>query len=166
MGHPKVVALCIALLLAGSSGCASLRWDLKKSFRKPGEKLATFPELVWEEYDCDTQQRPFFIIEENELVPPQVYPGGEFNHRMIYVMCPRGSTETVQGKLQTRIRFRGDPIVLTTTAHFEIKPGRWIVDAEVALPDEAEPGVYAYELAFRSRHLRFDKSLTFVVKAR
>ena len=166
MGHPKVIALCVALLLASSSGCASLRWDLKKSFRKPGEKLATFPEIVWEEYDCDTQQRPFFIIEENELVPPLVYPGGEFNHRMIYVMCPRKSTQTVQGELQTRIRFRGDPIVSKKTVTFEIKPGRWVVDAEVALPDQAEPGIYAYELAFRGPHLRFNKSLTFVVKAR
>jgi hypothetical protein len=150
------------MALLAVSGCATL----KKTFRKPGEKLESFPEAVWEEYDCDSQKRPFFIIEENELVPEKVSPGGDFNHRMIYVMCPRQATETVQGDLQTRIRFRGSPIVRKTTKAYEIKPGRWIVDSEVVLPEEAEPGVYAFELAFKSRSLSFDKSLTFVVTPR
>jgi hypothetical protein len=78
-------------------------------------------------------------------------------------MCPDRPTEVVEGRLSTRIRFRGRPIVRQTDSHYEIKPGRWMVDALVHLPENAEPGVYAYEVEFESDRLVFEKSLTFVV---
>ena len=98
LGHSKVVALVTVLML--SLGCASLRWSLQKAFREEGDRLESFPEEVWEEYDCETQKRPFFIIEKNELVPPKVKVGGEFNHRMVYVMCPVRPTAVVAGRLR------------------------------------------------------------------
>jgi len=149
-----------------SPGCASLRWSFQKAFREEGVVNAAFPEEVWEEYDCDSQKRPFFIIEENELVPPRVKAGDEFNHRMIYVMCPKRPTEVVEGRLSTRIRFKGEPVVDSTDDAYEIKPGRWVVDAFVEIPEAAEPGVYAYEVEFSGRGLSFDKSLTFLVQPR
>jgi hypothetical protein len=162
LGHPKVIPWLLALLLL-LPGCASVRWGLQKSFRDPGERLETFPELVWEEYDCAKQKRPFFAMEENELVPPRLKAGKAFNHRMVYVMCPRKPTEVVEGRLQTRIRFEGDPIVQETTEAYSLKPGRWVIDSEVVLPPEASHGVYRYELVFDSAAVRFDKRLTFVV---
>lgn len=151
------------VMLLGS-GCASARWAVVKHFREPGEVIRDFPEVVWEEYDCDLQQRPFFILEENGLMPPNVKPGGDFNHRMVYVMCPARRTEVVEGRLLTKIRFKGHPIVRQTEERWEIKPGRWVVDTLVELPEEAEPGVYAYELAFQSSSIAFEKHLTFVVR--
>jgi hypothetical protein len=152
------------LIAALTLGCASVRWSVQKALREEGTQNKSFPELVWEEYDCDTQRRPFFVVEENELVPPKVQPGGEFNHRMVYAMCPEESTAVVAGELSTRIRYKGRPIVLNTDSAYEIKPGRWVVDAFVEIPEDAEPGVYAYEVAFRGKGLRFDKSLTFLVR--
>jgi hypothetical protein len=139
---------------------------VQKALRDPGERLTDFPEVVWEEYDCGSQKRPFFVIEENDLVPPRVKVGGAFSHRMVYAMCPSRPTGVVSGRLLTRIRFRGDPIVRETTEDYELKPGRWVVDAEVQLPDDAEPGVYAYEVAFHSADVGFEKRLTFVVQSR
>lgn len=163
MGHPKVAALAV-LLGVGLTSCASLRWSVQRSFRPPGEHLESFPELVWAEYDCASQQRPFLVIEENELLPPRVRAGGAFNHRLIYAMCPQRPTEVVSGRLQTRIRYRGHPIVRETTEDYEIKPGRWVVDAEVTLPSDAGAGVYAYEISFVGGAVHFEKSLTFVVR--
>ena len=164
MGHSKVVAsLLITLLFLG---CASLRWSVQKAFREEGIENESFPERVWDEYDCETQRRPFFIIEKNELVPPKLKAGGEFNHRMVYVMCPVRATAVVAGRLSTRIRFKGDAIVENTDDAYEIKPGRWVVDAFVEIPEDAEPGVYAYEVEFSGKGLSFDKSLTFLVKER
>jgi hypothetical protein len=157
--------LAVVLALALGPGCAGLRWSLQKSLRDPGERLETFPEVVWEEYDCDTQRRPFFIMERNELIPPRVEPGGEFNHRMVYVMCPARATEVVPGRLMTRIRFKGSPIVRETDERYEIKPGRWVVDSFVRLPEQAEPGIYAYEIEFDGIQVDFDKHLTFLVRA-
>ena len=162
MGHQKAIAALVIALL--SLGCAGLRWNLQKTIREPGERLAEFPEAVWAEYDCDSQQLPFLVIEKNELIPPRVYSGSEFNHRMIYAMCPQRSTEVVAGTLSTRIRFKGHPIVRETVEAYEIKPGRWVVDAFVALPAEAEAGIYAYEIQFENPKLAFEKSLTFVVQ--
>jgi hypothetical protein len=163
VGHSKVVA---CMLIAGLlSGCTSARWTFQKAVRKEGTVNRTLPDLVWEEYDCETQKRPFFIVEKNELVPPKVKAGGEFNHRMIYVMCPPGPTEVVSGDLTTRIRFKGEPIVHSTEEHYEILPGRWVMDAFVEIPEGAEAGVYAYEVAFSGPGLEFEKVLTFLVKA-
>jgi hypothetical protein len=158
----RVVAVLLAFLLVG---CASVRWAVTKSVRDPGEQLRNFPEEVWKEYDCDDQYRPFFILEENELVPPRVKPAREFNHRMVYALCPVNPTEVVEGTLLTRIRFRGQPIVSDRVAPYELRPGRWIVDAFVTLPNDAEPGVYAYEIQFDSRAIDFNERLTFVVES-
>jgi hypothetical protein len=147
-----------------SLSCASVRWSFQKAFRQEGIENETFPELVWEEYDCDSQKRPFIVVEKNELVPPKVQAGGEFNHRMIYAMCPARTTAVVAGKLSTRIRYKGAAIMVNTDSNYEIKPGRWVIDAFVEIPEDAEPGVYAYEVAFSGKGLSFDKSLTFLVK--
>ena len=163
MGH-RTLALALAMTLV--SGCAGLRWQLAKPFRAPGESLAAFPEKVWEEYDCGSQKRPFFMIEKNELMPHTVRPGGDFGHRLVYILCPEQPTGVVSGSLATQIRFRGVPLVVQTDGSYEIKPGRWVVDARIRLPESAEPGVYAYELAFEGGDVQFDKSLTFVVEAR
>lgn len=162
MDHPKALALALAALLA-TGGCASLRWSVAKTLRNPGVRIEAFPEVVWEEYDCDHQRRPFFIMESNELVPPRVKPAKDFNHRMVYSMCPARPTEVVAGTLSTRIRFKGRAIVRDQVEAYELRPGRWVVDAFVTLPEDAEPGVYAYEVDFESRSVRFDERLTFVV---
>lgn len=164
MGHRNGIIAVIAMALC--LGCATARWSVVKHFRGPGTALKAFPEVVWKEYDCENQKRPFFVIEKNELLPETVAAGSNFGHRLVYVMCPEHSTEVVQGKLSRRIRFKGVPIVEKTDPIYEIKPGRWVVDAIVHLPEEAALGVYAYELEFSSNQVRFEKSLTFVVVAR
>ena len=80
-------------------------------------------------------------------------------------MCPVNPTEVVTGRLATRIRFKGSPIVEDLLPGWDLKPGRWVVDAMVALPKDAEPGIYSYELQFESAPVTFEKSLTFVVRA-
>ncbi len=162
MDHSKALAVLLVALLLG--GCASVRWTFQRAFREPGEHLTAFPEEVWEEYDCTRQKRPFFVMEKNELTPQRVVSGKDFGHRMVYAMCPDRATAVVSGRLSTRIRFRGDPIVRDTIEDWEIKPGRWVVDAFVQIPEEAEPGVYAYEVAFEGDSLHFEKTLTFVVR--
>lgn len=164
MDYRKGMIALIAMALC--VGCATARWSVVKLFRDPGESLEAFPEVVWEEYDCANQKRPFFIVEKNELMPEKVTPGGDFGHRFVYVMCPNLPTEVVLGELSTRIRFKGSPIVQETDTLYEIKPGRWVVDAIVHLPEQAESGIYAYEFEFDSDPLTFKKSLTFVVVAR
>ncbi len=163
MGHSKKVVALLALVPL-ALGCTGLRWSLQKSLRSAGTVNQAFPEVVWRDHDCGDKPLPFLAIEHSELIPPKVAPGGEFNHRMVYALCPQRPTQVVQGRLVTRILFRGLPLHTETEPDYEILPGRWRVDAFVELPVEAEPGVYAYQLEFEGDGLSFEKTLTFLVR--
>lgn len=156
----------LALVLAVALGCqTTLVGKLRKSFREPGQRLVELPAEVAEEYECGGRELPYFELERLELVPLRLAAGGEFNHRMVYALCPSAPTQVVRGTLETRIRFKGEPIVSERIEGFEIKPGRWVVDAFIQLPKDAEEGVYALELDFESREVDFEERLTFGVDA-
>jgi len=145
-------------------GCASLAGSVRKSFREPGEHFEAFPEEVWKEYECEGRKLPFFKIERIELVPRKLHAGDEFNHRIVYALCPERSSEVLTGRLHTRILFRGQAVVSESEPAWEFKPGRWIVDAFVSVPEQAEAGIYSMELAFESPALSFEESRTFLVE--
>jgi len=160
LGHPKVIAAACALVLL--SGCASIRWAVQKSLRQEGLVNLALPEAVWKEYGCDEQDLPFFEIETYELIPRKVKPGGEFNHRITYALCPARPTEVLAGKLNTQILYKGKPI-LEENDPYEILPGRWRIDTFVEIPETAPPGIYSYQLKFASRTMKFERRLTFLV---
>ena len=160
MGDSKALATLVALCVGASSlGCALIQLHL----RTPGERLKTFPEPVAEEYHCDKRPLPFFEVEANELLPTRVKPGSEFNHRMVYVMCPRNPTAVIAGNLRTRILYKGKAIFHEDLSH-ELKPGRWVVDTFIPLPKAAQPGIYALEITFESRKGNFQQHATFAVE--
>ena len=147
-------------------GCAPSQWvgNARRVLREPGEHLVDLPQQIAEEYDCNTRPLPHFQLERNEVNPVRVRAGAEFNHRIVYALCPTAPTVVVPGALTTRIVFKGRDLVVDRIPDFEIKPGRWIVDAFVRLPESAETGVYALEIAFQSDSVRFDGSVTFGVE--
>lgn len=155
------VLTSIALLLA--CGCTGVVAGARKSLRAPGEQLRDLPEAVAAEYHCATKVLPHIEIEGSELLPERVEPGQELNHRLIYALCPTGPTEVVRGHLETRIRHKGEAFVIERIDDYELKPGRWVIDAFIALPADAETGVYALELAFISDALSFEESITFAI---
>lgn len=159
----KVAAVFLAAMLA-TAGCASVTNYLDRPFREPGERLKTFPEKVWSEYDCDRQKLPYFEIERLELFPKRITPGGQLKHRMVYVLCPSRPTGVVAGTLARSIMYRGNAIVRGQEAH-DLKPGRWVVDVFLDLPETAQVGVYALNIQFESPQIRFDRALTFAVDA-
>jgi hypothetical protein len=166
MDHPKVAATCLALALAALPGCASLRWSLQKAGREQGARLTAFPEEVASEYACAQRALPFLAVEQSEIVPPRVHPGEEFNHRLVYALCPERPTGVVAGRLVEGIRFRGELLHREVRDGFELRPGRWVLDAFIELPGGAEPGVYAYELRFEGGRVGFEQRHTFVVDPR
>jgi hypothetical protein len=155
----------LALVLA-STGCANLLGRMKRAMRSPGEQLVALPASVSKEYHCDEKHLPYLKVEKNEIAPNLVEAGSAFNHRIVYAMCPRHVTEVVPGTLDTRIRYKGQVIVDDKVKDYEIKPGRWIVDSLVHLPESAETGVYALEVEFRSPTLRMDEKATFGVEGK
>lgn len=128
--------------------------------------MLAFPEQVAREYGCAERKLPYFSIERSEIVPPRVHAGGEFNHRLVTVLCPAHPTEVASGRLSEGIRFHGRLVHHEVREGFEIRPGRWVQDAFVELPPDAASGVYAYELRFDSPEVSFERSWSFVVEER
>ena len=160
----KIVGALLATTMSAALGCSSVTNYLDRPFREPGERLKTFPEKVWSEYDCDHQPLPYFEIERLELFPKRLTPGGQLKHRMVYVLCPSRPTGVVAGTLSRSIMHRGNAIVRGQETH-DLKPGRWVVDVFLDLPESAEIGVYALSVEFQSPSIRFDEALTFAVDA-
>jgi hypothetical protein len=162
MGHSKT--LVAALSLVAALGCAEVMGKLQRSLRSPGEKLASVPDEVWSEYKCDEQKLPVFHLEKTQLVPQRVTAGENVNHRIVYALCPTEPTLVIEGKLETRILFKGKPVLRDADGHYEIKPGRWVVDTFIQIPPQAETGIYSVEVQFVSESVTFREERSFAVE--
>ncbi len=160
MENPKAViaGLCAAILLA-APGCSFVKLQL----RQPGHHNKDFPQPVASEYHCDKRPLPFFQFERNELVPTRMKPGTEFNQRIVYVLCPEKPTGVVAGRLQTRVLFEGKTI-LEEVVDQKLRPGRWVLDSFIQLPEDAPPGVYAMDIRFKSPKGQLEDRVDFVVR--
>jgi hypothetical protein len=171
---PKKVGLCLICLLPSvlGSGCSFLLSQAKPvnpqpetSKPTPGEKLVTDPDRVWAEYQCSKQKLPFVRVEENTIIPPQLAPGEEFDHHLVYVMCSNNQRQAVTGTLYTRIRLGGRTIATDADRRFNLKPGRWSVDTFITIPATADPGDYSLEIEFKGKAAKFRQTQHFAVTA-
>jgi hypothetical protein len=165
MVHQKALAgaLLAASLALGCQTTQRLAGQAQQMMRSPGEKREAAPERVAEEYGCDRIARPFLRFEGSEIVPERVSAGDSVNHRMVYALCTARPSDVVRGALETRILHDGRVVVRDRDASYELKPGRWVVDATVEIPDAAKDGIYAIEVVFESRSVHFHDEKTFAV---
>ncbi len=165
MGHSqRLGGLALALLL-GCASCAYLPAAVERPFRKPGVRLVDFPEKVGVEFNCASQKLPWFKLETLEVWPKRLEAGKELGYRLVYVLCTEGSTDVVTGRLETRVAYRGAPILRELDSAYDLRPGRWMVDVFVTVPASASDGLYALELEFKSARVKFARSETFAVEA-
>jgi len=167
LGDPQAIAgRALALALAALvAACAYMPEAIERPFRKPGVHLVDFPEKVNEEFNCSSQKLPWFKLETLEVWPKRLDAGTDLGHRMTYVLCTDGPTDVVTGKLETRIMYRGQPILRETEPSYDLRAGRWSVDVFVTVPPTAQEGLYALELDFKSPSVKFNRSETFAVEA-
>jgi hypothetical protein len=123
--------------------------------RPPGDRLIDPPAEVWEDYRCDRKVRPFLVLERNQVSPRKIRPGGEFNHRLIYAMCPVEPSQVISGDLYRRIYYKGGVVFEDIVRGFEVRPGKWSVDAFITIPEKAELGPYSVEATFTAGRVHF-----------
>ena len=164
-GRRRAIGAALLACVWLGAGCTAVG-IARRALREPGATLLTLPDDVADKYECSSRRLPYFVFEKQEVNPKRVYAGDEFNHRFVYALCPRRATEVVTGTLRTRIRYKDRVIVQDEDEEFELQPGRWAVDSFVRLPDAASVGVYAIELEFTSRRVKFEHEATFGVDAR
>jgi hypothetical protein len=155
--------LGLPLALVVTLACAQLQLALNK----PGERNKTFPEKVAKQYHCDRRPLPFVEIEKSDLVPNTLQPGGQFHHRLVYVMCPAKSTDVVAGTLHTRVLFEGR-VIDRDKNPFKFKPGRWEIVDLFDVQELAQPGVYSFAIVFEESAAknarRLERESTFIVE--
>ncbi len=154
IGLTFAIALCVLL-----TGCATITMKL----RKPGVHHVSFVNEVAAEYNCADRKLPFFRIETNELLPSHPKRGGELSHRLVYVLCPSVPTESIDGKLTTRILHKARPLK-TDEIPFSIEEGRWVMNTFITLPESAESGAYALDVRFRSKKGNLIATAPFVIE--
>ncbi len=162
MGNKKIIIFLSIFLFLYS--CAPVYWDIKKSFRKPGETFKEHPEKIWKEYQCSQKKLPYIEITKYEVLPPELLPGEEINQHFEYIMCPKFPAQVIQGVLYRRIYYKGQVIFEDITKDFEFKPGKWAVDAFITVPPSAPAGVYYLSMEFKSPKFKIKKGQDFVVK--
>jgi hypothetical protein len=69
----------------------------------------------------------------------------------------------VIGDLSRRITLKGNTVFEDVSRRFELKPGKWQLDAFIGIPAAAPPGVYAVEVAFSGGTVQFQRSASLVV---
>jgi hypothetical protein len=139
----------------------------------PGSKLQTSAEAVFTSLDCAKKPLPYLVFEHNSLTPNPARPGEELRHRLVYAFCPAPSGQAEAGTLTRALSYKGKVIFSDVTKDFPITPGRVAVDAYLAVPAEAEPGLYAYTLEYVSntevrkrklaRTLSFDEKIDLIL---
>ena len=165
MGHSQRLGSLALALAFGCLSCAYLPAAIERPFRRPGVRLVDFPEKVAAEFNCARQKLPWFKLEALEVWPKQLGAGKELGYRLVYALCTEGATDVVTGRLETRVVFRGQPILRAPDPAFDLRPGRWKIDVFVSVPPKASGGLYALELEFKSASVKFSRSETFAVTA-
>ena len=118
---------------------------------------------VWKEYRCETKTLPFIVLERNEIPLSIVQPGEGFRHSFVYALCPAEPSKSVEVTLNRTILSKGRVVLRDTVKQFELKPGRWAVNALVNVPAQAKPGAYELQLSLTTQTMTIKGLIPFFV---
>jgi len=131
--------------------------------REAGEQLLTTPDKIWRKLGCDQRALPYVQVEENEIIPVRLEGGEKINHHMVYSLCPPGPTEVVLTRLTRQIYYKGNIIFQDANTNYELKPGRWSVDAFITVSKKAQPGIYSLKIELNTGKEKITQNANFVV---
>lgn len=136
------------LLLALAAGCAAKKAEERPA---PGQKSLATAEAVRAELGCEGRKTPLLVLESNEAKPAVIRPGQEIHHHMVYAFCPGPAQGqgAAKARLTRSVYAKNRPVLTDTDPAFEIRPGRWAVDAYIQTPENAPAGDYELEAECR-----------------
>ena len=131
---------------------------------KPGKKLAMAPERAWESENCELRPLPHLRLERSELTAPTVNRGNSIIYRFAYSACVPAQPGYILGRFRTTISLAGKPLSTRSDDTFPVETGTWIVDTDIAVPKDAEPGVYSLEATLAAKGATIQDRLNFTVQ--
>jgi hypothetical protein len=131
---------------------------------KPGKKLAMAPERAWESENCESRPLPYLRLEQSELTAPTVTRGNSIIYRFPYTACVPAQPGYILGRFRTTISLAGKALSTRSDDTFPVETGKWIVDTDIAVPKDAEPGVYSLEATLAAKGVTIQDRLNFIVQ--
>jgi hypothetical protein len=104
-------------------------------------------------------------LEEIQVLPSVVDAGKEINQRIRYALCLFTHPKVLRGSITRTIVFKGT-IMMHDVTNYEFKPGTWIVDIFIGIPEEAKSGIYMLNIALKYENEMIKASGSFVVKGK
>jgi hypothetical protein len=143
---------CFTVAACSGLPCAPNQVESSASeIPKPGKKLAIAPERAWESENCELRPLPHLRLERSELMPPAVSRGNSIIYRFPYTACVPPQPGYMLGQFRTTISLEGKPLSTRSDDTFPVETGTWIVDTDIAVPKDAEPGVYSLEATLTAK---------------
>ena len=65
------------------------------------------PDSVWTLEGCASRPLPFLRLDQSEVIPATVKPGGLLNYRFPYTACVPAQPGYILGRLQTSLFYKG-----------------------------------------------------------
>jgi hypothetical protein len=130
---------------------------------KPGLKLAMIPEQAWESENCQSRPLPHLRMERSEVTVAMVSRGESILYRFPFIACVPAQPGYILGRFRTTVSFAGKALSTRSDDTFPVETGRWIVDTDIAVPKDAEPGVYSLEGALTVKGVTIQDRLNFTV---
>jgi hypothetical protein len=169
-----VRASLVAIVMCGLvTGCAGLPqplqpissaiWNTINKGRTPGAQLLESPQDVSAKFDCPNRPRPWVLLTSHQLLPAQLATNDELNNRFEYVLCAAPGQAEVRGILTRRVRTGGEVIWNDVGSNYDLKPGKWVVDFFLTIPQTAVAGPYEFEIDFGTDKLLFRDTKSFTV---
>ena len=111
----------------------------------PGRKLVALPDDIWEREDCGIRPLPFIRLDRSDVKPKVAKRGDQVIYTLAYTACVPQQPGYILGEIQTHIYLNGRLKSRRSDTEYPVETGKWVVNTKVAVPANAEPGMYDVE---------------------
>lgn len=129
-----------------------------------GRKLVMTPDAAWQTANCASRPLPYLRLDRSEVVPQAVKRGESIIHRFGYIACVPAQPGYILGQFQTVVVFNGKELSTRTDKTYPIDTGGWIIDTDIAVPPQAEPGLYRVEATLFAKDATVQDRINFLVQ--
>ena len=122
------------------------------------------PDVVWHDENCASRPLPYLRMERSEVTPATVKRGNSIIYRFPYTACVPAQPGYILGRFRTAIVSNGKELSSRADETYPIDTGKWIVDTDIAVPEQANPGLYSIEATLVAKSMMIQDRVNFIVE--
>ena len=122
------------------------------------------PEDVWNKEKCESRPLPHIRVDRSDIQPKTAKRGDEIVYTLVYSACVPPQPGYVLGEILTHIYFNGRLKSRRSDTEYPVETGKWMVNTAVAVPANAEPGMYDVEAVVSAGGATIRDKISFTVE--